>query len=124
MGRILGVVLAGATVLWLAGASLAQMGGMSGGMGGGAMGSGHMGSGMMGGDKDQAPEITAEQAEQAAVEYARQHLPGFAVTSTLPFTGMHMTMYQVELSGPGGETRVLHVNPWGNAMPMGGPVTR
>ena len=44
MGRILSVVLAGAAVLWLVGASSAQMGG---GMGGGMMGGGHMGSGMI-----------------------------------------------------------------------------
>jgi len=127
MGRAFGVILAGAAVLLLVGASSAQMGGgMSGGMGGGMMGGGHMGSGMMGGDtgKGSAPEITAEQAQQAAGKYVSQYLPGFAVTRTVPLTGMHMTMYQAELSGPGGETRTLHINPWGNVMPFGGSATR
>ena len=127
MGRAFGVILAGAAVLLLVGASSAQMGGgMSGGMGGGMMGGGHMGSGMMGGDtgKGLAPEITAEQAQQAAGKYVSQYLPGFAVTRTVPLTGMHMTMYQAELSGPGGETRTLHINPWGNVMPFGGSATR
>lgn len=136
MGRIVSVLLAGAALLWLVGASSAQMGGgMSGGMGGGMMGGGgmgggmtdggHTGSGMMGDTgKGSAPEITAEQARQAAVEYASQYLPGFAVTRTVPLTGMHMTMYQAELSGPGGETRVFHINPWGNVMPFGGSATR
>ncbi|HAM58254.1 MAG TPA: hypothetical protein DCQ64_23720, partial [Candidatus Rokubacteria bacterium] len=71
-----------------------------------------------------APEITAEQAQKAATEYAKQYLPGFTVKGTAPLTGMHMTMYQAELSGPGGETRILHINPWGNVMPFGGPATR
>ena len=127
MRRAFGVIVAGAAVLLLVGASFAQMGGgMSGGMGGGMMGGGHMGSGMMGGDtgKGSAPEITAEQAQQAAAEYVSQYLPGFAVTRTVPLTGMHMTMYQAELSGPGGETRTLHINPWGNVMPFGGSATR
>jgi len=127
MGRAFGVILAGAAVLLLVGASSAQMGGgMSGGMGGGMMGGGHMGSGMMGGDsgKGSAPAITGEQAQQAAVEYVSQYLPGFAVTRTVPLTGMHMTMYQAEISGPGGETRILHINPWGNVMPFAGSATR
>ena len=123
MGRAFGMILAGAAVLLLVGASSAQMGG---GMGTGMMGSGHMGSGMMGGDtgKGLAPEITAEQAQQAAGKYVSQYLPGFAVTRTVPLTGMHMTMYQAELSGPGGEMRTLHINPWGNVMPFGGSATR
>jgi len=131
MRRAFGVIVAGAAVLLLVGASFAQMGGgmsggMGGGMGGGMMGGGHMGSGMMGGDtgKGSAPEITAEQAQQAAGKYVSQYLPGFAVTRTVPLTGMHMTMYQAELSGPGGETRTLHINPWGNVMPFGGSATR
>ena len=123
MGRAFGMILAGAAVLLPVGASSAQMGG---GVGTGMMGSGHMGSGMMGGDtgKGLAPEITAEQAQQAAAGYASQNLPGFAVTRTVPLTGMHMTMYQAELAGPGGETRILHINPWGNVLRFGGAATR
>jgi len=142
MGRIVSVVVAAVAVLWLVNASSAQMGGgMGGGMGTGGMGGGmggsmggmmggghmgaggHMGSGMMGGNTGQraTPEITAEKAEQAAKEYATQNLPGFVVKRTIPVTGMHMTMYQAELSGPAGETRILHINPWGDVMPFGGP---
>ena len=132
MGRVFGMILAGAAVLALVGASSAQMGGgmgggmMGGGKGGGTMGGGHMGSGMMGSHtgKGTAPEITAEQAQKAATEYAQQYLPGFTVKGTAPLAGMHMTMYQAELSGPAGETRILHINPWGNVMPFGGPATR
>ncbi len=123
MRRILSVIVAGAALLWLVDVSSAQMGG---GMGGGVMGGGHMGSGMMGGNTGQgaAPEITVGQAQKAATEYATQYLPGFTVQRTIPLTGMHMTMYQAELSGPGGETRILHVNPWGNVMPFAGATTR
>ena len=28
------------------------------------------------------------------------------------------------LKGPNDETRVLHINPWGNVMPFGGPWRR
>jgi len=35
-----------------------------------------------------------------------------------------MAMYSVELKGPKDEVRVLHVNPWGNVMPFGGPGRR
>jgi hypothetical protein len=33
-------------------------------------------------------------------------------------------MYTIELKGPKGETRTLHVNPWGNVIPFGGPLAR
>jgi len=36
---------------------------------------------------------------------------------------MH-TMYSVELKGPNEEVRVLHVNPFGEVMPFGGPWRR
>jgi len=37
----------------------------------------------------------------------------------LPFTGHMGTAYQAELKGPKGETRVLHVTPWGGVRPFG-----
>ena len=47
------------------------------------------------------------------------------VERVLPITGMGgMTVYQVELKDPNGETRILHVNPWGNVMPVGGAQMR
>ena len=42
----------------------------------------------------------------------------------LPFTGMHGSMYSVEMKGPNEEVRTFHVNPWGNVMPFGGPWRR
>lgn len=35
-----------------------------------------------------------------------------------------MTMYQAELKGPKDEARILHINPWENVMPFGGPQAR
>src|SRR3990172_6142004 len=117
MARGFGVMLAGAAVLLAAGVAAAQMGGgMSGGMGGGMMG--------IETGRSQGPEITAEQAQKAATEYARQYLPGFTVKRTAPLTGTHLTMYEAELTGQGGATRVVHVNAWGTVMPFGGSRTR
>jgi hypothetical protein len=145
MKRILGVTLAVAVVVVLAGAAVAFMGGgtgtpMGGGGGGGmmGMGPGMMGGGMMGGTTGQtdcpgmtavgttttATPITEEKARELATQYTEKYLKGFAVERLLPFTGMHMTMYQADLKGPAGETRTLHINPWGNVMPFGGTVTR
>ena len=50
-----------------------------------------------------------------------EYLKGFTVEKVLPFTGMHGTMYSVELKGPQDEVRTFHINPWGNVMPFGGP---
>lgn len=136
MKRILGVTLAVAVVVVLAGAAVAFMDGgtgtpMGGGgmmgmgpgmMGGGMMGPGMMGGGMMGGTT--ATPITEEKAKELATQYTEKYLKGFTVERLLPFTGMHMTMYQAELKGPAGETRTLQINPWGNVMPFGGAVTR
>lgn len=142
MKRFLSVALVVALVVG-AGVAFAQMGGgmMGGGMMGGGMMGGGMGGGMMGGGKgpggqagqsdcpgmaaegQQAPTapLTEEKAKELAQQYADQYLKGHQVDKILPFTGMHMTMYQVELKGPGGEVRVLHINPWGQVMPFGGP---
>jgi len=83
-------------------------------------------------DQWQCPGITAsgqqipttqsveEKARELAQQYAEQNLKGFTVEKVVPFTGMHMAMYSVELKGPQGETRGLHVHPWGNVMPLDG----
>jgi hypothetical protein len=144
MKRFVSVALVVAVVGVLAGAALAQMGsgnaGPMGMMGGGmmGMGPGMMGQGMMGGTTGQAgcpgmtaagtpattAQITEDKAKELATQYTEKYLKGFAVERVLPFTGMHMAMYQAELKGPAGETRFLHINPWGAVMPFGGPATR
>jgi hypothetical protein len=128
MKRALSVMLAAALVATFTGVVFAW----GPGMGPGAMGSGRgsgMWPGMMGGDycpgvaanpgagTDKA--VTEDEAKKAATEYAAKYFPGYAVERVLPFTGRFATMYRVELKGPKGETRVLHVNPWGNVMPFG-----
>jgi hypothetical protein len=65
--------------------------------------------------------VTEEQAKTLAQQYADQYLKGFTVERVLPFTGRRGAMYQVELKGPDAQVRTLHVNPWGNVMPFGGP---
>jgi hypothetical protein len=90
------------------------------------MGSGMMGPGGMGQGGTAAQEpVSEERAKALAQEYADKYLKGFTVERVLPFTGMRgMTMYQAELKGPDNESRILHVNPWGNVMPFGGPWRR
>jgi hypothetical protein len=69
--------------------------------------------------------VTEEQAKELATEYAGKYFPGFTVERVLPFTARNnMTMYSVELKGPKDEVRVLHINPFGNVMPFGGPWRR
>src|SRR3990170_7489177 len=107
-------------------------GGMMGGgtMGGGMMGGGTMGPGMMGGAAGQAGagaqpvQITEGKAKELAQQYADSYLKGFTVEKVLPFTGMHGTMYSVELKGADGQVRTFHINPLGNVMPFGGPQRR
>jgi len=98
------------------------------GMGPGMMGGGQFGRGAYGcpgfGAATQTQAITTERAEALAQQYADQYLKGFTVERVLPFTGMHDTMYSVELKGPNDEIRTLHINPWGNVIPFGGPVAR
>lgn len=132
MRRFLSVALAVGVVALLVGVALAQMGGgpAAGGMGSGMMGGGMMGPGMMGGPAGQAgagaqpTQITEEKARELAQQYADTYLKGFTVEKVLPFTGMHGTMYSVELKGAEGQVRTFHINPWGNVMPFGGPQRR
>lgn len=128
MKRLMSVTVAVAVVALLAGVTYAQMGRgpMSGGMG-------MMGPGMMGGQVGPGATgcpgltagtptetITADKAKEIAQKYADEYLKGFTVERVLPFTGMHHTMYSVELKGPKDEVRTFHINPWGNVMPFGG----
>ena len=115
-----------AFVSLLAGVAVAQMGR-------GQMGPGMMGEGWQGGAYDcwhgqgpaPATQMSPDDAKRAAQQYADQYLKEFTVDKVLPFTGRGgMTMYSVELRGPKDEFRILHVNPWGNVMPFGGPSRR
>ena len=126
---VLGVVVASALAL-LVGVAFAQMG--WGPMGPGMMGSSQygypcgssrMGPGMMGG-QGWAGQLTEENAKVLTQQYVNKYLNGYTVEQVLPFVGMGMTMYQAELKGPNGETRILYINPWGNVMPFSGPQAR
>ena len=79
-----------------------------------------------GGPGSAQSQITEESAKASAQQYADKYLKGYKVERVLPFNGMGMgmTMFQAELTGPNGETRLLHVNPWGNVIPFGGPQAR
>lgn len=123
VGSVLAIVV-------VAGVAVAQMAGpppTAGTMGPGMMGPMMMGAtgcpGMTGGNTA-APALTEEKAKVAAQAYADQYLKGFTVEKVLPFTGMHGSMYSVEMKGPNEEVRIFHVNPWGNVMPFGGPWRR
>ena len=136
MKRVLIATLPVVVVALLVGVAFAQMGRgpMAGGMG--MMGPGMVGGGMMGttagqagcpgitGTDTAATPITEEKAKEVAQQYADRYLKGFTVEKILPFTGMHGTMYSIELKGPQDEVRTFHVNPWGNVMPFGGPWRR
>ena len=71
-------------------------------------------------------QITEDNAKAAAQQYADKYIKGYKVDRLLPFTGVGggMTMFQAELSGPDGESRLLRINPWGNVMPFGAPQAR
>ena len=131
MKRFVTAALAVGMTLALAGAAAAQMGGpgrMWGGGGGGPWmmgGPGYAGCPYATGfGQEAAAQVTEEQAKALAQQYADQYLKGFTVDKVLPFIGRRGAMYSVELKGPAGQMRTLHVNPWGNVMPFGGPAGR
>ena len=118
MRKFLGAVAAVVALAVLAGVAVAQMrGGPGGGMRGG------MGPGMMMGPgfRASATQITEEKAKELAQQYADKNLAGFKVERVLPSTGMHHTMYSVELKDAKGELRTVHITPFGGVMPFGGP---
>jgi hypothetical protein len=105
-------------------------GGPGPGWGPGMMGPGWgqgMGPGMMRGyhgpygNQEYGPgeAVSMDQAKEIAKQYTEKYLKGFTVERVLPFTGMRQTMYSVEVKGPKGEVRFLHINPWGGVMPFG-----
>ena len=134
MKRVLGVLVAGVGLLALAGVATAQWGmgpgggrfvgmgpGMMGGRGGGPQAGAEYGCP---GHEATGAQITDDKAKELAQQYADQYLKGFTVERVLPFTRMHHAMYAVELKNQEGEVRTLHVNPFGNVMPFGGPWRR
>ena len=137
MKRVLIGTLAAGAIALLAGVALAHGPGSGWGhMGSGMMGGGrgHMGPGVRGGDaagqagcpgwsatSPSETPVTQEKAKDLAQQYADTYLKGFMVDKVLPFTGMHGTMYSIELKGPEDEVRTFHVNPRGVVMPFGGP---
>jgi hypothetical protein len=129
MKRMVGLMAVVAALALFATAALAFMGPGNMGMGPGMMGMGHgmmYGAtgcpGMMAGTP--AAAIGEDKVKALVEEYATSHLPGYTVEKVLPFTGRHGTAYSVELKGPNAEMRVLHVNPFGEVMPFGGPWRR
>jgi hypothetical protein len=66
-----------------------------------------------------AEAITEDKAKELATAYADKYFKGYTVERVLPFQGRWATAYQVELKGPKGERRLLHVNPWGHVRPFG-----
>jgi len=122
------VAVAGGLTLLSASAFAQWGGGPGGGMGPGMMwgrGPGWMAGGPpCAGFTTAGTELTEEKAKELATDYANRYLKGFAVERVLPFTGRFHTMYSVELKNDKGEVRTLHVNPYGNVMPFGGPGRR
>jgi len=82
------------------------------------------GTGCPGVETTTATEVTEDKAKELAQQYADKYLSGFTVDKVLPFTGMRHTMYSVELKNAAGEVRTIHINPFGNVMPFGGPRQR
>jgi hypothetical protein len=132
MKKILNSLAVAGGLTLLSGAALAQWGGGP-GRGYGGMGPGMMRGGGPGWTAGNPPcadvtgattEITEEKAKELATAYADKYLNGFTVERVLPFTGRFRTMYSVELKNSAGEIRTLHVNPFGNVMPFGGPGRR
>jgi hypothetical protein len=119
------VTLTIAAMVVLAGAALAFMrpGHGPGGMGHAMMvpmrpqmmtqGAGSMGPGMHGGAM-KATQVSEDQAKAIAEKHVDEQLKGFTIERAIPSTGMPRTMYTVELKGPKGESKTLHVSPFGH----------
>jgi hypothetical protein len=130
MRRVIGVAAAVVLVAGMVTAAMADPGWGPMGRGPGHMGWGRMGMMQGGGPggggcggvvagQQAAEAITEERATTLANEYAAKYLTGYTVERVLPVQGRFHTMYEVELKGPAGEKRMLHVNPWGGIRPFG-----
>jgi len=129
MKTVLTAIATVAAMAVLAGAALAFMapGHGSGGMGHRMMmqmgphtmaqGAGPMGPGMHGGAMS-AAQVTEDQAKAIAKKYVDERLKGFTIEKVSPSAGMPRTMYTVELKGPKGENKTLHISPFGHVMPF------
>ena len=98
--------------------------GMGPGMMRGGQGPGNPPCGGWNGPGSAQTQVTEENAKAAAQQYVDKYFTGYKLDRVLPFAGRGMTMYQAELTGPNGESRILRINPWGNVMPFGGPQAR
>jgi hypothetical protein len=127
MKKFLIVVAAIAAVFVVAHAAVAFMGPSHGpGMGHGMMmqmgpqmmaqAGGSMGPGMHGPGAMNGMQVTEDQAKALAQKYVDEELKGFTVEKVIPSTGMPRTMYTVELKGPKGESKTLHISPFGHVM--------
>lgn len=135
MKTVLTVAVTIAAMIALAGAALAFMGpGHGPGRMGHAMmmpmgphmraqGAGPMGPGMHGGAMN-ATQVSEDQAKAIAQKYVDEQLKGYTIEKVVPSTGMPRTMYTVELKGPKGESKTLHVSPFGHVMPFPMPQRR
>ena len=126
LSMVVGVVglaaLAGvAAAQWGGGASDGQWDGMGPGMMGGGRGGWMRGGAPCRNFEAASAQITEDKAKELAQGYADKYLAGFKVERVLPFTGRFHTLYSVELKNETGEARSLHINPYGNVMPFGGP---
>ena len=112
------VALAGAALAFMApGHGPGRVGhGMMGPMGPHGVAQG-MGPGMHGGAMH-ATQVTEDQAKAIAQKYVDEQLKGFTIEKVVPSTGMPRTMYTVELKGPKGESKTLHISPFGHVMPF------
>jgi hypothetical protein len=133
MKTLLTVTVTIAAMVVLAGAALAFMapGHGPGRMGHGTMmqmgshmmaqGAGPMGPGMHGGAMN-ATQVSEDQAKTIAQKYVDEQLRGYTIEKVVPSTGMPRTMYTVELKGPKGESKTLHISPFGHVMPFPVPL--
>lgn len=131
MKKALGVALVAVLVLGVAGAAMARWGGPGMGMGYGpharfaGMGRGaEFGPGaghcwQQGATGVTATAIDEAKAKEIATDYVNKNLPGYTVEKLEAFQRPRGTMYSVELKGPKGEVRHIHINPFGNVMPFG-----
>jgi hypothetical protein len=129
MRTVLTITVTIAAMVVLVGAALAFMGPRHGpgGMGHGMMmpmgphmmaqGARPMGPGMHGGAMH-ATQVSEDQAKAIAQKYVDEQLNGYTIEKVVPSTGMPRTMYIVELKGPKGESKTLHVSPFGHVMPF------
>jgi hypothetical protein len=69
-------------------------------------------------------QISEDRARALAQKYIDEQLEGFTIDKVVASTGMPHTMYSIELKGPNGESKTLHVSPFGHVMPLPSSPTR